>query len=321
MVAALEVFSDLSERLNYNLPDFPLYVRKGRLCHFDRYAAACHWHADLEFILALEGSLDYFVNGKIVHIAKGAGIFVNSKRLHYGFSADKTDCSFLVVVVHPALLGEGTGAGKRYLAEKFGSNSADFMLLQNQIAWQREALQTLAALYDAMHADAPNPLRLLALASSLCASMGDHVQQVSNRSRDDRGWLITWKMAEYIHRHYDRKITLDDMCTAGIVCRSRCCELFGKYIGKPPHSYLTQYRLQKSCEMLRETNRSISEIALACGFQSSSYFTYVFHKEIGVIPQEYRKQTGISATAGRRPTDETGARKRSGGRRPAGGWA
>ena len=40
----LEVFSDLSEKLHYNLPDFPLYVRKGALAQFHRYAAACHWH-------------------------------------------------------------------------------------------------------------------------------------------------------------------------------------------------------------------------------------------------------------------------------------
>src|SRR4051812_41784515 len=122
MVSELEVFSDLSERLNYNLPDFPLYVRKGRLRHFDRFAAACHWHPDLEYILVLDSSMEYFVNGKILHLAKDDGIFVNSKRLHYGFSADKTDCSFIVVVVHPSLLGEGIGAGKMYLTEKFGTN-------------------------------------------------------------------------------------------------------------------------------------------------------------------------------------------------------
>jgi len=39
---ALEVFSDLSERLNYNFPGFPLYVRRGELRQFERYAAACH---------------------------------------------------------------------------------------------------------------------------------------------------------------------------------------------------------------------------------------------------------------------------------------
>jgi len=67
----LEIFSDMSERLNYNLPDFPLYVRKGELRQFDRYAAACHWHPDIEFISILDGTMDYFVNNQISHIGRG----------------------------------------------------------------------------------------------------------------------------------------------------------------------------------------------------------------------------------------------------------
>ena len=104
----LEIFSDMSERLNYNFPGFPLYARRGELRNFVRYAAAGHWHPDLEFILVLDGAMDYFVNGRILHMDAGEGIFVNSKRLHYGYSKDSSDCSFLVVVVHPSLLGSET---------------------------------------------------------------------------------------------------------------------------------------------------------------------------------------------------------------------
>ena len=71
MDSELEVFSDLSEKLHYNVPDFPLYARKGTLRQFNRYAAACHWHPDLEFISVLDGQMEYFVNGQIVHVDKG----------------------------------------------------------------------------------------------------------------------------------------------------------------------------------------------------------------------------------------------------------
>jgi AraC-like DNA-binding protein len=294
MGSALEVFSDLSERLNYNLPDFPLYVRKGTLRQFDRYAAACHWHSDLEFILVLDGSMEYFINGQTVHIDTGNGIFVNSKRLHYGFSTDKTDCSFIVVAVHPMLLGENTQTGKLYLEEKFGANTEDFILLNPKILWQQEVLILLDQMYAEMHVNTPNPIRLLSQAASLTASMGDYLQQVFRQLANDQSWLTVCKMTGFIHGHYDRKITLDDIAAAGNVCRSRCCELFGKYVGQTPNTYLIGYRIQKSCEMLRETNRSIIEIALACGFQTASYFSYTFRKEMGSVPQHYRKQTSAS---------------------------
>ncbi|WP_231507777.1 helix-turn-helix domain-containing protein [Bacillus sp. UNC41MFS5] len=103
-----------------------------------------------------------------------------------------------------------------------------------------------------------------------------------------------WEMTGFIHHHYDHKITLDDIAAAGSICRSRCCELFSNHIGQTPNTYLVRYRIQKSCEMLLETNRSISEIAMVCGFQSASYFSYVFRKETGLTPQDYRKKAALT---------------------------
>lgn len=290
MNTELEVHSDLSERLHYNLPDFPLYVCKGTLCQFDRYAAACHRHPALEFILVLSGQMEYFVNGQTVNIDEGNGIFVNSKRLHYGFSNDMIDCSYIVIAIHPMLLGENTRIGKAYLQEKFGLDTNDFILLRNQCLWQQEVLLSLNQIYDEMYSDKCNPLRLLSRATFLCACIGDHIQQVSRDSTDDQSWVALWKMTGFIHQHYDSKITLKNIASAGAVCRSRCCELFGKYIGQTPSTYLKRYRIQKSCETLRETNESMCEIAIECGFQSASYFSYVFRREVGLIPQDYRKQ-------------------------------
>ncbi|WP_138495851.1 AraC family transcriptional regulator [Paenibacillus pinistramenti] len=290
MHSKLDVYSDLSERLNYNLPNFELYVRQGTLRQFDKYAAVCHWHPDLEFISVLEGSIDFFVNGKIVHLEKGNGIFVNSKRLHYGFSYNMTDCSYIVAAIHPSLIGKQSWAGKEYWEEKFGSNSDDYLLLTEESDWQREVLLSLKQIYNEMHSDTRNPLRLLAQAMSLCASIGDHVTSGSGQLADDPYWTVVWGMTDFIHRHYENKITLEEIAAAGSVCRSRCCELFGSYLGQTPNSYLTRYRIQKSCEMLQDTDRTISEIAVSCGFQSSSYFSYVFRKELGMTPQSYRKQ-------------------------------
>jgi AraC-like DNA-binding protein len=290
MDTELEVFSDLLERLHYNLTDFPLYAHKGTLRQFNRYSAACHWHPDLEFILVLVGQMEYFANGQTVHIDKENGIFVSSKRLHYGFSNSMTDCSYIVVTVHPMLLGENTHAGKMYLDEKFGPTADDFMLLTPQISWQQKILLSLNQIYDEMHSTTCNPLRLLSQATSLCSCISDHIHQVSKDSADDQSLVAIWKMTGLIHQHYDSKININDIASAGAVCRSRCCDLFARYIGQTPNTYLMRYRLQKSFEMLRETDRLISEIAIACGFDSASYFSYVFRKETGFTPQDYRKQ-------------------------------
>lgn len=289
MSVALEVFSDLSERLNYNWPDYPLYVRKGILNQFENFSAACHWHSDLEFILVLEGNMEYFINGDTVRLEKGNGIFVNSKRMHYGYSTNKKNCTFIVVAVHPILLGESTPAGKIFIDEKFGSRSENYILLSIENHWQQEVLLLMKRIYDEMYSENPSLLWLLSHAASLCAYIGTYIKPVTGQIADDQQLMALWKMTGYIHQYYDIKITLKDISAAGVICRSKCCEIFGNYIGQTPNNYLMHYRIQKSCEMLRESNRSICEIAISCGFQSASYFTYVFRKETGYVPLEYRK--------------------------------
>ena len=240
---SLEVFSDMSERLNHNIAGFPLYARSGELRNYDRYAAACHWHPDLEFLLVLDGSMDYFVNCRHLHMDAGEGIFVNSKRLHYGYSKDNTDCSFLVVVVHPSLLGAETSVGKRYFDSKFNTGTEDCILLTDHSGWQGKAIKTISFVYEEMRLDTVNPLRLISSIASLCADVSEHIKSVSSQQTDKHAWLAVWNMTGFIQSNYASKITLDDIAIAGSVCRSKSCILFSKYIGQTPNAYLTQYRI------------------------------------------------------------------------------
>ncbi|WP_442913809.1 helix-turn-helix domain-containing protein [Lacrimispora sp.] len=48
---------------------------------------------------------------------------------------------------------------------------------------------------------------------------------------------------------------------------------------------MMKYRITKSCDMLRETNRTVCNIAITCGFQSPSYFSYIFRSETEYLPK------------------------------------
>lgn len=289
MSSPIEVCSDLSEHLNYNLSDFPLYVHRDHLYRYG-YAASCHWHIDLEFINIIDGSMDFFINGKIAHLDSNSGIFVNSKRLHYGFSNQKDDCNFIALIINPILFYGSSYASKKYFDEKFGLNTDDYILLDSRIDWQKESLKQITKIYELMQCKKYNPLQVLSQAASLCAQMGGYVQDVSDTHEDGHLQISIWEMTGYIHQHYDKKITLDDIAASGAVCRSKCCELFKKYVEQTPNNYLNRYRISKGSEMLKDTNRTISEIAIMCGFQSSSYFSNVFRKATGLTPNDYRNQ-------------------------------
>lgn len=59
-------------------------------------------------------------------------------------------------------------------------------------------------------------------------------------------------MIEFIQQNYTVRITLADIAASGTVGQSKCCRLFAKYIGQIPKVYLTQYRLNKSTELLKK---------------------------------------------------------------------
>lgn len=82
--------------------------------------------------------------------------------MHYGFSKDEVDCTFLVVAIHPSLLGEHTHLGKVYLEDKFGAATEDFILLSPQIPWKNDVINLLHQLFNEMNKNTDNPLRLLA---------------------------------------------------------------------------------------------------------------------------------------------------------------
>lgn len=56
-------------------------------------------------------------------------------------------------------------------------------------------------------------------------------------------------------------------------------------------AYVTQCRLEQSCVMLRESNRTVSEIAEQVGFSNSTYYTTVFKNAYGITPSAYRSKS------------------------------
>ena len=96
-------------------------------------------------------------------------------------------------------------------------------------------------------------------------------------------------MTDYIDNNFAGTIKIEDLAQAGHVSRTRVFELFKQYASMNPHDFILSYRLDKADALLVRTRLSVLEIAMMCGFKTSSYFSKVFRKEKGVTPREYRK--------------------------------
>ena len=65
--------------------------------------------------------------------------------------------------------------------------------------------------------------------------------------------------------------------------------LFKAGTGQTILEYLTDFRLQKACELLKDKTQKVKDIGLLVGYENISYFSQVFVKHYGVTPNEYRK--------------------------------
>ena len=95
-------------------------------------------------------------------------------------------------------------------------------------------------------------------------------------------------MVGFIQKNYKKKISLAEIAASGAVGESKCCRLFAKYFSQSPNQYLNQYRLNKSLDLLLNTDLPITEIALCTGFSGASYYAEMFRRWMGKSPREYR---------------------------------
>jgi len=92
----------------------------------------------------------------------------------------------------------------------------------------------------------------------------------------------------YIETHCTEKITLDNLAKKAHLSKRHFQRIFQECIGKAPIDYLLHIRVQKASELLRHSERSITDIAFDCGFSDSNYFTRQFRRITNQTPRQFR---------------------------------
>ena len=95
----------------------------------------------------------------------------------------------------------------------------------------------------------------------------------------------------YMSEHFtDPNLMLQDVAKSVNMSNSRFSTVFSQQNGQTFTEYLISLRLGKAKEMLRTTGVKSTQIARECGYNDSHYFSYIFKKNVGITPSEYRAQ-------------------------------
>ena len=126
-------------------------------------------------------------------------------------------------------------------------------------------------------------------------------------SGDAQALLRLGEVTSLLGREFRRPWRLADLCAVAHMSRSNLVVVFREATGLTPVQYLIQTRLREAILLLRETDRTVTDIAYDVGFSDSNYFARQFRKALGTTPTAYRRAATLSADSQttRKPTLNT----------------
>lgn len=98
------------------------------------------------------------------------------------------------------------------------------------------------------------------------------------------------RILNYVESKIYEPLTIAEICQQFSLSRSSLQLLFKNAVNQSPKKYISDMKLKKSCQMLRENKYTVSEISLKLGYSSIHYFSNAFSQKYHISPSEYAKR-------------------------------
>ena len=98
---------------------------------------------------------------------------------------------------------------------------------------------------------------------------------------------------DYLCKHFCEDISIQALAKSCGYTPPRFIAIFNKHYGAPPKNIILQKRILKAQQLLLQTDLSVGEISLECGYEDALYFSRIFSKYCGVSPAQFRKIDNI----------------------------
>ncbi len=130
------------------------------------------------------------------------------------------------------------------------------------------------------------------MATALSAHLLRHYSTRNHQFREHEDGLSKQKLRqaiEYIQEHLGEDLSLSEIANELGMSQYYFCHLFKRSTGISPHQYLIQQRIEQAKHLLKQPERTITSVALECGFANQSHFAKYFRKHTGMNPKKFCK--------------------------------
>jgi AraC family transcriptional regulator len=101
------------------------------------------------------------------------------------------------------------------------------------------------------------------------------------------------RVIDHIRGNLDRPVKLEELAKVACFSEFHFHRIFGAVAGETVNGFTNRLRLEKAARLLRYSDRSLTDIALVCGFSSSATFSRAFRSGYETSPSQFRKSGEI----------------------------
>jgi len=182
---------------------------------------------------------------------------------------------------------------ERALEEVFGTD-ATHARLRDLSAFTDSALESLMeSLRDELKRPKASPLSLQGLAQIISVHLARNYGVTDEESLSTSPSLPGYKLrqiTDWMSEHAAEEYDLAQLAARAGLSKFHFQRLFKAAVGVSPSRYHTNLRMNEARRLLRETKRSVIDVALDVGYANPSHFARLFRRETGLSPSDYRRQ-------------------------------
>ena len=242
--------------------------------------ATQHYHSSYELYYMKNGKCSYFIHDRSYDLISGDIMLIPAGTIHRTNYGTKPHSRLLINFsenyVSGAILEEALSLGYLYRNRSISAKIEEiFAIIEEEYAKN----------------DSITPYSLKVYTEEILLLM---IRNANTKKYEKDGNAIVEYAMRYIQQNYASDIKLSSVAKLINVSAEHLSRIFKKETSFGFNEYLTLYRLQRAEYILmNEPGRAICDIAYACGFNDSNYFSYRFKEQYGVSPSKARG--GINA--------------------------